>query len=148
MDPNKLQELDPENLRTRLKIEWELFRFQDGLRWSRIQNVGVIEAAILTSSYSHYVTINPLRKLIFATLLSAIVALLCAIGVKDGRDATHHLGKAVAMEKALGFEPFPGSKWVLGVSGAKTIILAIYAVLLLNVLIIIDLLHTCFMLRP
>ena len=127
---------DDEGKRALLEVEWANFRYQDGLRWSRIQTVGFIEAAILTGAYASPPSINVLVKLAFVFLLSILAAAICALAEKDGRDARSHGARANLLEAELGLPALQRAARVFGVSGYHTIKFCMFVVTLLNILVI------------
>jgi hypothetical protein len=137
--------VDPADVRSLLTREWENYRYQDTLRWSRIQNVGVIEAALLAGVYSNILPVagdpHGYRRLAFAVVMSMLVGVFCALSEKDGRDANVHAARAESIEVSLKLGTRPRAKWVLGVRGHYTLRIAMFLVLGLNAFVIADLIR-------
>lgn len=115
-----------------LQEEWQMYRHQDSLRWSKIQTVAGIEAFMVAGTFGAPETISPGWKFMFALIVGLSVTLICLLAEKDGRDADYHLQRAEAMlplAETLGIQkPAP----VLGMRGKIILRLITILVLLLN----------------
>ena len=131
--------MEIEDKRQVLKQEWENYRYQDNLRWSKIQTIGVIEAGLLAGLYSEATSVTLLMKLIFAVITSLLVLTICLLAEKDGRDAMSHMKRARLMEELLDIPPVDKAINVFGVRGHHTMRIAIFLLNSLNVFVIFDL---------
>ncbi len=120
--------MHPEDQRTLLVQEWENFRFQDGLRWSRSQTIAAIEGGFLYAGYALDV-LSGTQKLLIVILGSLLVAAYSILILKDGLDARGHLTRARALEPA-GAPTWTGQALPLRLSGTRV---ANAAMVILNV---------------
>ena len=121
-----------------IKSEWENFRYQDRLRWSRIQTIALSEAALVTGVYTTLASITWTMKLSLALFLTVIVALLALFAEIDGRDADSHLTRAVMMEQMVGLPAYTRPKRPLGLRGHTLMQIGLCMLLLFNLLVIGD----------
>lgn len=116
-----------------LQEEWQMYRHQDSLRWSKIQTVVGIEAFMIAGTLGAPEIISPGWKLMFTLIVGLSVTLICLLAEKDGRDADYHLQRAEAMlplAKMLGIQkPEP----VFGMRGKFILRLITILVMLLNI---------------
>jgi hypothetical protein len=113
--------------------EWQNYRSQDNLRWSRFQTVALIEGAYLAAIYT--TTLSPGRGLFLAFFASALVSILCWLAYKDSEHADRHLDRARLLEKELveSGSPRPGRR-----VGHCLMLAAIGIVNVFNVVVIVD----------
>ena len=119
-----------------IQQEWESFRYQDGLRWSKIQTIAAIEAAFITAVYSAPAKITLPMLIVFAILVFLLVLAICLLAEKDGRDAEYHMLRAEALlplKVTLGLE-LP--KHVFGIRGHHTMRITMIILNLLNLFVV------------
>ena len=93
--------MNQEDRRTALTQDWENFRYQDGLRWSKIQTIAAIEAGFIAAIYASPQSVTLPMRFVLAVFAFLLVASLCALAEKDGRDARVHLNRAIHLEKSI-----------------------------------------------
>jgi hypothetical protein len=122
-----------------LQEEWQMYRYQDGLRWSKIQTVSAIEAGLFAGIYSAPAYIPSSWKITFALLISGVVICMCLLAEKDGRDAEYHLRRAETMMPLASMLGVPKPKPVWGLRGGGIMRAAMAMVTMLNVALIVGL---------
>lgn len=126
-----------------IQEEWQNFRYQDGLSWSKIQTIAVIEGAYIAAVYSAPKDVSLCALVFFAILVSLVVLAICGLAEKDGRDATYHMLRA---EKLLAIKKetdVPLPLRVFGLSGRHTMRIAMILVNLLNLAVIVEIVSRC-----
>ena len=121
-----------------IKSEWENYRYQDGLRWSRIQTIALIEVALLTGVYTSVGGVTWLMKLVLAFFLTIMVGLLALFAEIDGRDADSHLRRALAMEQKVGLPAYTRPKRPAGLRGHRLMQIGCTVLLSFNLVVIGD----------
>ena len=137
--PDALHNAEIETRRALLRLDWENFRYQDGLRWSRIQTTGVIEAAILTGTFAADQHITGSMRFVFVLLLSGLILAIWLLAEKDGRDAGEHHARAKVLEQSLDLPPLIRQPLFPPISGHLTMRASMLLVSALNVMILYDL---------
>lgn len=99
-------EMTADDRRAALAQEWENVRYQDRLRWSRIQTLTAIEGAALLAAYGNTpFELDPRLALIAAVIAFILVVVVTLLAIKDGRDARTHLTRKNCLERAMGVTP-------------------------------------------
>ncbi len=132
--------MDPENQRVAVAQEWESFRYQDGLRWSKIQTLLAVEAALLAGIYSAPSNVTVLMQLILAIVGTVIVCAICSLAEKDGRDAKYHMQRAETLLPLATTVNVAMPKKVLGIGGTNTLRAAMLLLIGLNVVVVVEVL--------
>ena len=132
--------MDSETRHKAMEQEWQNFRYQDGLRWSKIQTLLAIEAALLAGIYSapHVVTVP--MQLVLAVFGTVIVCAICSLAEKDGRDATYHRNRAEALVPLANTLDVSKPANVLGINGTATMRIAMFFLIALNFAVIVEVL--------
>ena len=118
--------------------EWENYRYQDGLRWSRLQTIALAEAALVTGVYSNLGAVTWPMKFGLALFLTGTIALLALLAEIDGRDAGSHLERAMAAERAAGLPRYVRPKRPLGLPGQLLLRIGFGMILAFNGLVVLD----------
>lgn len=126
-----------ENKRLFLTQARESERFQDGLRWSRIKTAALIEGAMLAAVYSDAINLGPTRRTVAAFFGVLLVGIVCALAVKDGRDARNHLAVIKRLEAELNCPPWPDTTTAC-LTGRNLLIAIIALVSVFNLLVLFD----------
>jgi hypothetical protein len=121
-----------------IQEEWQMYRYQDSLRWSKIQTITGIEIALFAGIYSAPVAVSSNTKIAFAFLVSALVLCMCLLAEKDGRDADFHLARAERMIPLAEILNVPRPKAPLGLRGKNIMRVSMAIVTVLNLLLLLS----------
>lgn len=109
---NQLPKLDAEDRRVFFSEERQNYRYEDGLRWSRIQTVALIEGGLLWAIF--WQPISNWFSLALAVGGSVLAFLVCMMALKDSSDARWHLDRIRQLEMQFGLNvvsPKPHDFW-------------------------------------
>lgn len=96
------RDLCPEDRRCLFDQERENHRYQDGLRWSRIQTVSIIEGGMLWGIF--WQPVNNFLSLVVAIGGSLMSFAVCLMALKDASDARWHIDRVRQLEEMMGIE--------------------------------------------
>lgn len=121
---------------TALEQNWENARYQDSLRWSRIQTISLIEGAFLYAVYKGCLeTLQIFFVSLFGVMLVLVITLLA---IKDGNDAQASISRVLKMEKLLlpDIPSFVDKKIFGKLSGGRLFVIAILLINTFNFMIL------------
>ncbi len=121
-----------------IQQDWETFRYQDKLRWSRFQTISAIEVAYLAAVYKG--DIGAPQQILLTLMAIVLVIVISCLAVKDGMDAMAHIERAEELQKEedTGIPKFNRPDPLLGVRGTHLMLFALGTITLLNVLVLVD----------
>lgn len=130
--------MDSNDRRVAYQQEWENFRYQDKLRWSRFQTLAVIEGAYLVALYQ--LELDPWRGLVWAVVATGLVAAVSLMAVKDANDARAHIRQVekLSAESEMDLPSFKKAPSVFGMRGYMMMLIALWLLNLFNVAVIVD----------